>query len=216
MVSVDRARQQNWTSLDAQGRPRIICSMKISRFHSQLSDLKEDHHTYTESCSMTIPIFAVAVIEMDAVATVAVVPSVLSPMCMKAGDPLLAQWWKGGSTALGAQVEGKTLRPLCQKHVADRRARPGARSGYCWVLLVGCPKIRARFCGEMSCLAEVCGDVTSWSLCLSFPWFWPVTCCHLAIWQFLPLILQQKSRQKTEVFKGRFLWVKAARFFPGS
>lgn len=146
--------------------------------YSQLSDLKEDHHTYMESCSMTIPIFAVAVIEMGAGATVAVVPSVLSPMCMKAGDPLLAQWWKGGSTALGAQVEGKTLRPLCQKHVADRRARPGARSGYCWVLLVGCPKIRARFCGDMSCLAEVCGGVTLRSFCLSFPWFWPVTCCH--------------------------------------
>lgn len=89
--------------------------------------------------STTLPIFGVAITEVSAANTVAVVPSAWSPLCMKAGDPLLHSGEKED-----VQEEGKTWRHLCQKHVGDRRGRPGAGSGYCSVLLVDCPKIRAR------------------------------------------------------------------------
>lgn len=110
------------------------------------------------------------------------------PQCGLPCASLLAQWWKGGSTALGAQVEGKTLRHLCQKHVGDRRGRPGARSGYCWVSLVDCPKIRARC------------QVLWWDVTPCWGMFWcdirkstfpshdsDLCLAGISIWQSLPL-----------------------------
>lgn len=142
--------------------------------------------------------------------------------CGSAALSVHVGWWspactvvKGASTTLGAQVEGKTLRHVCQKHVGERRGRTGARSGYCWALLVDCPKIRAR------CQVLWWDVMPCWNVCditeFTFPSHDSALCLAVsAIWQPLPLILQQKSRQKIEVFKGKFLWVDAARLFPGS
>lgn len=114
-------------------------------------------------------------------------------------------------------MEGKTLRHFCQKHVGDRRGRPGARSGYCWVLLVDCPQIRARcqvlWWDVMPCWNVCWCDITKFT----FPSHdSDLRLAVIAVWQSLPLILQQKSRLKTKVFKGRFLWLKIAGLLPGS
>lgn len=48
---------------------------------------------------------------------------------------------------------------------------------------------------------------------LSFPWFWPVLCCHF---NMAVSPLDFTAEKQAEIFKGRFLGVKDAGLFPGN